>query len=421
MVSLRNTIVVDLTPVRPAGENGGSKIFVLELLCHLGRVAPQADFVLLTHASSHEELSMLDKVNMRRFLVAGGSSPYSIRQVIAGLFSRTKTIVPDKYRVGTRRFVSQVKSALRYPRSGSLLRNLHADLLFCPFTDPTYHSNGIPTVCTIYDLQHKTYPEFFSAEELARRDQAFDDACLKAVALIAISDYARNSVIAHGKLDPRRVRTIYLRLAQRSGFEAKGDRTVLNRLGLEPLRYLVYPANFWKHKNHEMLLAAFDLACRQGLAADIKLVCPGTPGDRQASLIGTAHSMGLEQRVLFPGYLSGSDLAVLVAECSAVVFPSLYEGFGLPVVEAMALGVPVACSNTTSLPEVAADAAMYFDPWNPREIAQAIRSVVDDEVQRGRLILSGRRRAEEFLNPERMAREYWDSFSDILSKGTRGN
>jgi len=127
-----------------------------------------------------------------------------------------------------------------------------------------------------------------------------------------------------------------------------------------------------------------------------------------------AHTMNLGDRILFPGYLPNSELAALMANCTGVVFPSLYEGFGLPVIEAMAAGVPVACSNTTSLPEVAADAAILFDPRVPTQIAQAMISLVENEALRARLIQAGKQRAAEFSDPERMAREYWELFQYAL-------
>jgi glycosyltransferase involved in cell wall biosynthesis len=292
---------------------------------------------------------------------------------------------------------------------------MDADLLFCPFTATTYFEPGIPTVCTIYDLQYKTYPEFFAAEDVAHRDRTFIEACRHATALTAISDYSRDSAVAHGNLDPERIRTIHLRMAQRISHEAEHDKAVLSFLGLTPQRYLIYPANFWKHKNHEMLLTAFGMACHERLAADIKLVCTGAPGVRQVWLMSAAHNMNLADRVLFPGHLPNAELAALMANCSGVVFPSLYEGFGLPVIEAMAAGVPVACSNATSLPEVAADAAIFFDPRIPTQIAQAMASLVEDEALRARLIQAGQQRATEFSDVERMAGEYWDLFQYALA------
>jgi len=228
--------------------------------------------------------------------------------------------------------------------------------------------------------------------------------------MAAISDYSRDSAIFHGELDQTLIRTIHLRMAQRIVPAAQHDKSVLARLGVAPQRYLIYPANFWKHKNHEMLLAAFGMACASGLPEDVKLVCTGSPGERQSWLTAAATSMKLKDRVVFPGYLPNEELAALMANCSGVIFPSLYEGFGLPVIEAMAAGVPVACSNTTSLPEVAAEAAVLFDPRVPTQIADAMTRLVSDESLRLSQIEAGTRRAAEFADSQRMAQEYWDLF-----------
>jgi glycosyltransferase involved in cell wall biosynthesis len=125
--------------------------------------------------------------------------------------------------------------------------------------------------------------------------------------------------------------------------------------------------------------------------------------------------MNLGDRVLFPGYLPNAEVAALMGNCSGVVFPSLYEGFGLPVIEAMAAGVPVACSNVTSLPEVAADAAILFDPRIPTQIAQAMVTLLEDKAIRTRLIQAGQQRAQEFSDTDRMAREYWELFHYALT------
>jgi glycosyltransferase involved in cell wall biosynthesis len=208
-------------------------------------------------------------------------------------------------------------------------------------------------------------------------------------------------------------------MAQRTVPDAQSDKSIFDRLGLASQRYLLYPANFWKHKNHEMFLTAFGIACHEGLPADIKLVCTGAPGVRQAWLASAADAMHLGDRVLFPGYLSTAELAALMANCTAVVFPSLYEGFGLPVLEAMAAGVPVACSNTTSLPEVAGDAAIFFDPKVPDQIAKAMITLAENETFRARLINAGRQRAVEFSDLTRMAKEYWELFEFAFAEAKR--
>jgi glycosyltransferase involved in cell wall biosynthesis len=408
------TIAVDMTPVLPGGENGGAKIFALELLRRLAEMAPQTRFVLLTQAASHGELAALDRPNMQRVMVVG-CAVTNVRSVLLRIASRVLPHFPAGLRHIVSRLAYSLNAALKRSGSVALLRGMGADLLFCPFTAPTFFEPGIPTVCTIYDLQFNTYPEFFAAEDVAHRDHSFIEACRRARALAAISDYSRDSAVAHGSLDPARIRTIHLRMAQRISSEAEPNKGVLDRLGLTPQRYLIYPANFWKHKNHEMLLTAFGMACHGRLAADIKLVCTGAPGARQAWLMSATRSMSLADRVLFPGYLPNAEMAALMAHCTGVVFPSLYEGFGLPVIEAMASGVPVACSNTTSLPEVAADAAILFDPRVPTQIAQAITCLVEDKALRTRLIQAGQRRAIEFSDAKRMAREYWELFQYALA------
>jgi glycosyltransferase involved in cell wall biosynthesis len=409
-------VAVDLTPVLPGGENGGAKIFVLDLLRQLTAMAPATQFVLLTQAASHEELSTLDRPNVERRIVIGAVQASTVRPRLKRLASRISPLVGGRARRVLSRVGYRLNMKMKRRGAGTLLRDLDVDLLFCPFTAPTYFEPGIPTVCTIYDLQYKTYPEFFAPEDVAHRSQTFIDASRRATALAAISDYSRQSAIVHGELDPSRIRTIHLRMARRIAPEAGQSTQVLARLGLTPQRYLIYPANFWKHKNHEMLLAAFGMACADGeFPADIRLVCTGSPGARQEWLKSAAHGMNLGDRVVFPGYLPNAELAALISNCNGVVFPSLYEGFGLPVLEAMAADVPVACSNTTSLPEVAADAAILFDPRIPSQIAEAMIALISDTALRTRLIEAGRSRVDAFSDSKRMADEYWDLFQYALA------
>ena len=414
-----STIAVDLTPVLPGGENGGAKIFVLELLHRLADMAPQTQFVLLTQAASHEELATLDRPNMRRLMVLDPAITNSVDPCPMSLASR----ILQHLSAGLRNVVSRLSCKLKRTGSKALLHDMSVDLLFCPFTAPAYFESGIPTVCTIYDLQYKTYPKFFSEEDVAQRDRTFIEACRKATLLAAISDYSRDSAIAHGGLDPACISTIHLRMAQRivPVTVTEYDRAILDRLKLARQRYLIYPANFWRHKNHEMLLTAFGMACHEGLATDIKLVCTGAPGERQEWIMKAAHSMNLGDRIIFPGYIPNTELATLVTNSAGVVFPSLYEGFGMPVIEAMATGVPVACSNRTSLPEVAADAAILFDPRVPTQIVQAIISLVENAELRARLIETGLQRATEFSDSTRMAREYWELFQFALAKENHDN
>src|SRR6266436_3894636 len=415
------TILVDLTPVLPGGENGGAKVFVLELLRRLAEFAPQTQFVLLTQAAAHDELAALDGANVRRLMVLDSSRPPALRSLGRRIFSRVSAHLPGRMRRVAGRLAYSLLTMSKRGGSRSLMQDLKVDLLFCPFTSPTYFEPNVPTVCVIYDLQYKTYPEFFAAEDVAHRDRTFTDAARRSTTLVAISNYSRDAAIAEGKLDPAHIKTIHLHISQHSLRNAKRDETILDRLQLMTRKYLIYPANFWKHKNHEMLLTAFGLARRRGLDDDIRLVCTGAPGARQQWLKQAARGLGLENHILFPGYITNAELLALMTNSCGVIFPSLYDGFGLPIVEAMATGVPVACSNVTSLPEVAGDAAILFNPRVPEDIAQAMLSITQDKELTARLVQAGNLRAAEFSNSRLMAQQYWEIFEQAKRKGIQSN
>jgi glycosyltransferase involved in cell wall biosynthesis len=403
-------IAVDLTLVLPGGDNGGAKVFLLELLRLLAEMKPDTQFIMLTRESSHKELAFLDRPNLRRIMIlpdrAGENSP--------------KTTL-DRFIVWMKRTGKRWKKSIRKrlkSRNTTIERRLSdmgVDLFYSPFASLQNAETGIPAVCTIHDLQYKSYPEFFDPEELAKRDWLFMDACHRATIMAAISDYSRKSAITHGMLAPERIRTIHHQIARRFSSCNGEEITLLARLGLEKTSYFLYPANFWLHKNHELLLTAFDMAAREELKPEIKLVCTGAPTQRQKELIENTQLMGLGDRVIFTGYVTNDELSSLLSNSTALIFPSLYEGFGLPVIEAMAAGVPVACSNTSALPEITAGAALLFDPDSPEQIAWAMITLSNDASMRDRLVQTGLKQASLFSDQNQMAMEYWELFETALN------
>jgi glycosyltransferase involved in cell wall biosynthesis len=167
------------------------------------------------------------------------------------------------------------------------------------------------------------------------------------------------------------------------------------------------------HKNLLALIGAFALipAERRPL-----LVLPGYPTAHEAELRERALTLGLLDDLRFLGWLSAEELEGLWSLATAFVYPSLYEGFGLPVLEAMARGVPVACSNASSLPEVAGDAALMFDPRDETAIATAVEQLLSDRAAAERLRARGLERAREFTW-ERTARMTLDSYARALQGG----
>ena len=226
-----------------------------------------------------------------------------------------------------------------------------------------------PAVTTVHDLQHELYPRFFSRAELTYRRAVYGWTVERSRLLIAISEHARQALLERYRLDPARVRTVHLGIDH--------ARFIPDGRPREP--FLLYPANRWRHKNHERLFAAFALVRRE--RPELTLVLTGQGHDR----------VPLPARVESRGHVSPDELVELYRTAACLVFPSLYEGFGLPPLEAMACGCPVAASTATSLPEVCGDAAEYFDPFSPEDMAAAVRRALD-----GHLIERGLARAAGF-------------------------
>ena len=403
-------VAVDVTPLLPGGENGGAKLMTIELIKHLGRLAPNCEFLLLTSARSHDELAYLDSKNVRRLCVSPRGRGLSVSP--ASLFSAAASALRRVAPARLAQFVERLAWSLRAQAQGGLLHRLGVDLLFCPFTAPFFYEPGIPVVSVVYDLQYRDYPHFFSETERAERDRAFRQACLLASRLVCISEFVRQKVLREGSLDANRVETIHITLPNRLRRPPDGA-LALKKHGLEPESYLLYPANFWPHKNHELLLTAFGMYRSRHPESRLKLVLTGAPGPRMVFLEDASRRMGLAEHVIFAGYVPDEEFAALLYGCRGLIFPSLYEGFGMPLLEAMAAGKPVLASNATSLPEVAGRAAAFFDPRKPREIVACLERLETDPQWSAELVRLGTQRLTEIGDEVSMATRYWALFQAV--------
>lgn len=189
--------------------------------------------------------------------------------------------------------------------------------------------------------------------------------------------------------------------------EVKETAQLRERFGLD--RYVLYLGSNKPHKNLERLLRAWAL-----VAGDFKLVIAGHWDERYTEAVRLAQELSLGDRVLFRSNVDSQELPILLCGASAFVFPSLYEGFGLPVLEAMASGAPVICSNTSSLPEVVGDAACLFNPLSAQEIASAVNRVLEDTSLADTMRTKGLARASCF-SWDRTARETEAVYSAVLA------
>ena len=249
-----------------------------------------------------------------------------------------------------------------------------------------------PSVVTLHDVQHHEMPELFSPFERRFRRWAYDGSARAADLVITPSEHARAGAIGVLGIAPGKVVAIphgvdHARFRPEPG----PDGDALAELDLPP-RYLVYPANLWPHKNHERLLEGLARAADRSIA----LVLCGADYGRLGALQETARRLGVADRLRHLGFVPAPALPAILRRAAGMVFPSLFEGFGTPPLEAMACGCPVATSTAGSLAEVVGDAALTFDPRDPDAIAGAIDRLAGDDALRERLRSAGVERAARF-------------------------
>jgi glycosyltransferase involved in cell wall biosynthesis len=271
-----------------------------------------------------------------------------------------------------------------------------------------------PSVVTIHDCIHLMFPQYLpSRVALAYARASIAIAARRATRIMTVSESSKRDILRFVDTEPEKIDVIYNAYDERFGVEPLEQDVVRvrERFQLHD-EFVLYAGNVKPHKNLERLIAAFDLVRRRGLD-HLKLVIIGDEVSKYASLRRAVHAFQLHQFVRFLGYLPEETLAVLYRLAGVFVFPSLYEGFGLPPLEAMACGCPVACSQAASLPEVCGDAARYFAPDDPAAIAAAAAEVLaEPEPWRAR----GLARAAAFTW-ERSAQAHEAVYRELLGDG----
>lgn len=258
------------------------------------------------------------------------------------------------------------------------------DVLFNPgFTAPLFCP--CPQVTVFHDLQHKRHPEFFRWFDLPFWRFFLYCSAHVSRSLVAVSDVTAADLRKYYRLPPEKIRVASL-----------GVEPVFFEIGRRrrPERFLLTASTLHPHKNLDRLLQAF--ARFRRCHPEFKLVICGIHGFHTAPLHALRDSLGLAGAVDFPGWVPREQLYDLFTRAWAFIYPSRFEGFGLPLVEAMAAGVPTACSAIEPLASIAGDAAVLFDPADLTAIEQALVSVTFDQPLRERLIRAGPLRAAAF-------------------------
>lgn len=282
------------------------------------------------------------------------------------------------------------------PASDGWVERLGVDVVH--LTVQSGFRTSIPTMYHPHDLQHVHLPEFFRPNQRLWRERAYRTLCEQATMVAVASTWTKHDVEGHFGLSPQKVVVVPLAppLAAVRPPAADEATRIAARLRL-PERYLLYPAQTWPHKNHLRLVEALRLLGDRGLRVD--LVLTGMRNDHARQVEARASALGVDEQIRWLGFVTPAELDVVYRRARAVVIPSLFEAASAPLWEAFQVGVPAACSNVTSLPDQAGDAALVFDPHDPVAIADAIGRIWTDEALRAALVDRGRRRVGEYSWP----------------------
>jgi glycosyltransferase involved in cell wall biosynthesis len=266
----------------------------------------------------------------------------------------------------------------------------------------------------LVDIQEKYYPEFFSRQDIWNRQYHYEASTKTANQVITISEFSKESIARHHNVPKNKINVIHL--AADESFYRPLTRPVRSSLQL-PEHFIFYPANRWHHKNHDALLKAL-VVLKEKHDAIIPCVFTGHDYENGYPLSRKIKEYGLEAQCRVIGYVSNDDLRYVYSKARLLCFPSLFEGFGMPLIEAMASGCPVVCSNATSLPEVAGDAALLFDPNDPSDMAGKIYAAWIDSGLRRKIAAAGKERSKLFSVTQMAARhiEVFESARSTYNK-----
>lgn len=288
------------------------------------------------------------------------------------------------------------------------------DVLHSPhYTMPLHH--GARSVVTFCDMTFLLHPELHEPVKRYFFPAMMRWSARRADRLIAISESTRDDLVRLWSLDPARIAAIPL--AADASYRACTPEevgAVCDRLGLTPGAYLLYVGVLEPRKNVDRLVEAFGRVADR--LPDVSLVIAGRKGWMYDRIFAQVNALGLHDRVRFTGYVASEDLPALYAGARLFAYPSRYEGFGLPVLEAMSCGAPVVTTRVSSMPEVAGDAAMLVPPDDVAALAEALLRVAGDAALRASMSHKGLARARSFTW-ERCARETIQVYEQVMRNG----
>jgi len=269
-------------------------------------------------------------------------------------------------------------------------------------------------ITTIHDLTYILYPDTMDVSNRKRLENDMYSTIKRADYIITISESSKKDIIKHLHIDENKIEVIYPGVDETykkvlSNDEIMAVKNKYNILG----KYVLYLGTLEPRKNIETIIRAYN-CFKQANKNNIKLVLAGKKGWLYDSIFKLVEEFGLENDVIFTDYIADMDKAPLYQGAEIFLFPSLYEGFGIPVIEAMASRTPVITSNSSSLPEVAGDAAIITDPLDYQEISNSIERILNDNELQEKMINEGIKQADKFnwdSSAEKLKNIYYDLYN----------
>lgn len=241
-----------------------------------------------------------------------------------------------------------------------------------------------PSVVSVMDLSYIHFPETFKQKDLYQLTKWTEYSVKKATKIITISQSSKDDIIKYYKIPEKKVKVIHLGLKDISMEKASKDLSEFNITK----KFILFVGTLQPRKNIARLIEAYAML-PQEIKKEHQLVIIGKKGWLYEEILESPKKFVVEEDVIFLDYVTDEDLPMFYKNAEIYVLPSLYEGFGLPILEAMRYGCPVATSNVSSLPEAGGDAAIYFDPENPKDISDTIKKVLSDSELARKMIEKG--------------------------------
>ncbi|KKP79654.1 MAG: hypothetical protein A2271_03225 [Candidatus Moranbacteria bacterium RIFOXYA12_FULL_35_19] len=341
----------------------GTRVYILNLLKYFGQIDPNSQFLIYHKKNFNPELT---------------PPTFSNYQILKKPFPL---------------FWTQIRLC-------SSINSEKPEVLWMPMHNiPIFRSKKIKTVVTIHDLAFKYFPDHFRAWDLIKLNLLAGWAIEKSDKIITISQASKKDILKfYPKIKPEKIKVIYHGFDKEifeQGRDLQKEQEIKSKFNIQG-RYIFYIGALQPRKNLKTLISAFEEIKKEEKYKDLKLVLAGEKAWLWKEIFSQIEKSSVKNEIITPGKIKFSDIGHLMRGAEIFCFPSLYEGFGIPVLEAFISRVPVICANNSSLPEVAGEAALYFEPKNYLQLSKQIKKVLDNPELRNDLILKGLKQAQKF-------------------------